>query len=179
MASTDSPRTMTDFATVSPNGGGGWSDWVAVELSTGAGFASAAWAAHMPQHMRNGGSGADYQFIAGDYDGDGRADLAAIAANGGGGWASWVAIELSTGAGFYSTVWAAATPQHMRNGDSWRSYRVFGGDFAGTGRTSLVTVSRNGGGAWSNWFATETSTGSGFTSGVWATPTPQHIRNGG
>ncbi len=167
----------TDLATISPNGGGGWADWVAMELSsTGA---STVWRAATPQHMRNGNGDAEYRTFAADFNGDGKTDLATISLTGGGGWRDWVAMELSTGTGFVSTVWGATTPIHMRNGDATRDYRVFAADFNGDGKADLATLSPNGGGGWSDWVALELSTGGGFTSTVWRAATPQHIRNGG
>ncbi|MCC6335656.1 MAG: N-acetylmuramoyl-L-alanine amidase [Myxococcales bacterium] len=167
----------TDLATISPNGGGGWAQWVAMELS-GSGT-STVWSAHTPQHMRNGNGDADYRVLAADFNGDRKTDLATISTTGGGGWRDWVALELSTGAGFVSTVWRATTPIHMRNGDATRDYRVFAADFNGDGKADLATLSPNGGGGWADWVALELSTGAGFTSTVWSTVTSGHIRRGG
>jgi len=169
----------TDLATISKNGGGGWADWIAIERSTGGGFASAAWLATTPAHMRNGGAVADYVVVPGDFNGDGRTDLATVSRNGGGGWADWIAVELSTGAGFSSRTWAAATPAHMRNGGSHKDYVVIPGDFNGDGRTDLATVTKNGGGGWGDWIAVELSTGNGFVSQAWPASLPAHMRNGG
>ncbi len=168
----------TDIATLTPNGGGGWRDWVALELSTGSGFRSAVWSAATPMHMRNGNAASDYVVLTGDFDGDGRTDLATISKNGAGGWRDWVALELSTGSGFRSVVWPAATPMHMRNGNSAADYRVFAADFDGDGKTDLATVTRDGAGGWRDWIAVELSTGSGFRSTVWPAATPAHMRNG-
>ena len=167
-----------DVATVSPLGGGGWRDWIAMDLSTGSGFASTVWAATTPIHMRNGGTG-DHRVIAADFNGDGKADIASITATGGGGWHDWVAMEFSTGTGFVSTVWTANTPIHMRNGGSDRQYRVLVGDVDGNRKADLITLSPNGLGGWSDWFAVEASTGTGFSSSMRGAATPQHIRNGG
>lgn len=170
----------TDLATISPNGGGSWAEWLAMELAkTGGGFDSTAWPASTPMHMRNGGSGARYHVIAADFTGDGKTDVATVSPNAGGGWASWIALEIAKpGGGFTSTVWAAATPTHMRNGDGNADYRVVAGDVNGDGKADLLTLSTWGGGGWAQWLAVEISTGTGFTSTVWFTPTPQHIRNG-
>jgi muramidase (phage lysozyme) len=168
----------TDLATVSPNAGGGWANWVAVDLSTGSGFTAGAWKASTPAHMRNGGGSANYQVLAEDFNGDGRTDLATVSQNAGGGWANWIAVELSTGSGFTSAAWSATTPAHMRNGGGNAVYRVVAGDVNADGRADLVTLSPNGGGGWANWMAVELSTGSGFSSHAWSSGTPQHIRNG-
>ncbi|MBX7101631.1 MAG: FG-GAP-like repeat-containing protein [Myxococcaceae bacterium] len=169
----------TDLATVAPNGGGGWHDWIALELSSGSGFFSAAWPAHMPIHMHNVGAEWSYRIVTGDFNGDGKTDLAAVSPSAAGGWADWVSVELSTGSGFLSQEWRAATPTHMRNGGPGADYRVLAGDFNGDGKTDLATITRNGGGGWADWVALELSTGSGFSSTVWSAATPQHMRNGG
>lgn len=168
-----------DLATLSPNGGGGWARWIAVELSTGTGFVSSIWTANVPQDMRNGGSTADYRVLAGDYNGDGKTDLAVLSRNAGGGWASWVSVQLSTGGSFTSTRWTAATPVHMRNGGVNSEYRVLAADMNGDGRTDLVTLSPNASGGWAGWAAVELSTGAAFSSRTWPAALPQHMRNGG
>jgi hypothetical protein len=88
-------------------------------------------------------------------------------------------MEISTGSGFASTVWGANTPIHMRNGGADRRYNVLVGDIDGNRKADLITISPNGGGGWADWFAVESSTGSGFSSWVRGAATPQHIRNGG
>ena len=169
----------TDVATLSPNAGGGWKDWLSVDLSTGSAFTSKTWAATTPKHMRNGGSAKHYHVVVGDFDGDGKSDVATISPDAGGGWANWVAVERSTGVGFKSETWAAATPQHMRNGGAGKTYRVYAADFNGDGKTDLATLSPDAGGSWSSWLAVELSTGTGFTSTTWAATTPKDMRNGG
>ncbi len=169
----------SDLATMSRNGGGGWSEWVAVDLSTGTGFASTVWRATTPTHMRNGDGNADYRVLLGDFNGDGRSDLATMSPTGSGGWSEWVAMELSTGTGFASTVWNTPTPMHMRNGDGRADYRVLVGDFNGDGRSDLVTVSPTGSGGWADWVAVDLSTGTGFAEAVWTAATPGHMRRGG
>jgi hypothetical protein len=169
----------TDLATVSPNAGGGWVDWIALELSTGSAFRSEVWPAGTPIHMRNGGPESNYVTLAGDFDGDRKTDIATLSPNAGGAWAEWVALELSTGSGFRSEVWGVGTPIHMRNGDSSRWYHVLPGDFDGDGKTDIATLSAAAGGGWAEWVALELSTGTGFRSEVWPAGTAIHMRNGG
>lgn len=168
----------SDLATYSPDGGGGWASWVAMELSNGDSFTSTRWSAATPAHMRNGGSQSRYYPMVGDFNGDGKADLVTVSPNAGGSWSDWAAVELSTGSGFTSTVWPTSTPGHMRNGGSSADYRVLARDFNGDGRADLVTLSINGGGGWAEWYAMDLSKGVGFESSSWSSPVPQHVRNG-
>ncbi len=233
----------SDLATVSPDGGGSWSHWYAMEISTGTGFSSSVWPSYLPLHMRNGGAKNEYRPLIGDFNGDGRSDIATISPNAGGawvnhihldisygagftscfaqsitpanmrynpsrtkktffhlvgdfngdgrsdiatispdadgGWGQWIAMDLSTGTGFSSTVWHCPTPAHMRNGGLAGTYYVpVVGDFNGDGRDDIATVSPNGGGGWAHWYAIELSTGYSFSSTVWASNTPMHMRNG-
>jgi len=168
-----------DLASLSRNAGGGWADWVAMELSTGTGFSSVTWAASTPGHMRRGGEG-DYRVMVGDFDGDGRDDIATISPNAGGGWSDWVAVELSTGTGFRSANWPAATAMHMRNGGSGADYRVLAGDLDGDGESDLMTMTPTASGGWSEWGAVERATDTAaFLSEAWTAETPALMRSGG
>ena len=168
-----------DVATLGLDAAGGWSDWFSMDISTGSGFDSVVWSASTPMHIRNGSSGRDYRVVVGDFNGDGKDDIATLSPNGGGGWADWVSMELSYGQGFRSVVWHAKTPRHIRNGGANNDYRVLVGDFNGDGKDDLATITRNGGGGWANWVAMEISTGGDFASRTWRSKTPQHMRNGG
>ncbi|WP_224367865.1 FG-GAP-like repeat-containing protein [Hyalangium versicolor] len=169
----------TDLLTLSPDAGGGWRDWVSMDLSTGAGFSSTIWLTPTPLRMREGGTSATYESFVGDFNGDGRSDVATLSRDATGSWSNNILVDLSTGSGFVTQWWRATTPLHMRNGGSDSLYNVFVGDFDGDGRSDLATISPNGGGGWASWLAVERSSGTGFISEVWASPTPQHMRNGG
>ena len=171
----------TDIATISATGGGAWSDWVAIELSTGSGFISQNWSTTTPQHMRNGGGEqSDFEVLTGDFNGDGKTDIATISATAGGGWADWYSIDLSTGNGFQQYAWTSVTPIHMRNGGArMAGYKVLSGDFNGDGKTDIATVSADAGGGWREWYSVDLSTGYGFNNQVWYSATPSHMRNGG
>ncbi|MBL8788005.1 MAG: VCBS repeat-containing protein [Deltaproteobacteria bacterium] len=100
-----------------------------VFLSTGTGFAdSVNWFAE-------GGSIGSAATLVGDFDGDGRADLAKLSAGGRGG-PGVVSIQLSTGTAFAaSTVWTPA------NGFEPGSVGTLVGDFDGDGRDDLMRLS--------------------------------------
>ncbi len=169
----------TDIATLSPDAGGAWAGGITVELSTGTGFTSEFLSASTPGHMRNGGATADYRVLVGDFNGDGKTDIATLSPDAGGAWAGGITVELSTGTGFTSEFLSANTPTHIRNGGNERDYRVLVGDFNGDGKTDIATLSPNGGGAWAGGIAVELSTGVGFTSEFPSANTPAHMRNGG
>ncbi|MDB4988519.1 MAG: peptidase and chymotrypsin/Hap, partial [Myxococcaceae bacterium] len=167
----------SDLATISPDGTTGWGDWLAVELAKDGGFDSQTWPAKTPLNMRLGGQGA-YLLTAGDFNGDGKTDVATLSPNASGGWADHIAIELAGDHQFDSKVWTAGTPIHMHNGGD-AAYIVLPGDFNGDGKTDLATVSPNGGGSWSDWFAVELAKEGGFDSRLWPSQTPMLMRTGG
>ena len=98
--------------------------------------------------VSNTWGGAEYTF-AGDFNGDGKADIAS--ANAGS-----VYLKLSNGSGFTSVTWPVT--------NAWGSGPfTFAGDFNGDGKTDIASV--NGGTAYM-----KLSTGSGFTSTTWSIP---------
>ncbi len=116
-----------------------------VALSTGSGFVSSDW----------GGAwspGAGYSDVrAGDFDGDGRTDIAGRDASG-----SWQ-VALSSGAGFVSQPWWS-----WATGVSWQDVVV--GDFDGDGRADLVGRRQDNNQLW-----VSRLTDSGLSSGSWGT----------
>lgn len=171
----------TDIATVSGAAAGDFQRFVSVELSTGTGFTSQLWASAFPGHMANGNVAmSEYRVLSGDFDGDGRTDLAYVSATAGGSWNQWFGIDRSTGTGFTSQVWSTAAAGHMRNGGgAMRDYDVLPGDYDGDGRTDLAIVSATAGGSWREWMLVLLSRGNAFATEAWNTPTPGHMRNGG
>jgi hypothetical protein len=123
-------------------GSGSWN----VQLSTGSGWQSEFW---------NGGPGPALplanQCFEGDFDGDGKTDLACYT----GGSGSWN-IALSTGMGWQSEFWNGGPGPALPVTNS-----CFTGDFNGDGKTDLACDI--GGGSWN----VALSTGSGWDSELW------------
>lgn len=134
----------TDIACLSASSSATWS----VGLSTGSAFSTQSW---------GGGSTIaaplSTNCIPGDFNGDGRADVACYTGSGGS-WALW----LANGSGFTTQFWPSGlAPSSAAN------QLCLGGDFNGDGRTDLVCYS--GSGSWS----VALSTGGGFSTQVWST----------
>ncbi|MCX7042002.1 MAG: VCBS repeat-containing protein [Gammaproteobacteria bacterium] len=119
-----------------------------VYLSDGVRFATGVqWS------RRDGGWGDEIKWAAGDFDGDGKTDIAAIWNNGG---TNTITLRQSTGSSFALATWSA-------NAGSWSDSSVWlPGDFNGDGHIDLARV-------WNNRGATSivvnASDGSRFASG--------------
>jgi VCBS repeat protein len=108
-----------------------------MSLSNGSGWNTTAWLAGavVPLPMTQ-------QCVTGDFNGDGKADMACWTGTGGG-WA----VQISTGAGWQGSIWdGGPVPAY-----EWNIYPVplqcFTGDFNGDGITDLACYSGSGG-AW-------------------------------
>ena len=167
-----------DIASVSRNGGGWWNNRVFVEYGKASGFTSTSHITSLPVHMRNGNANMDYRHLVGDFNGDGKDDIASVSRNGGGGWAEVMFVEYGKTSGFTTLARSASTPIHMRNGGNNNSYRHFVGDFNNDGFDDITTLSENGGGGWRTHLYTEFGKANGFTSSAPFAAVPQHIRNG-
>ena len=88
--------------------------------------------------------------LAGDYDGDGKDDIASYHAESGNWW-----VSLSSGTGFATTQW-----DRFSTGRGWSNHLA--GDFNGDGRDDIASY-HPGSGQW--WVSL--STGSGFTTVPW------------
>lgn len=111
---------------------GGMASFV-VYLSDGVQFTTGAqWS------RRDGGWGDEIKWAAGDFNGDGKTDIAAIWNNGGN---NTITLRQSTGSGFRVVTWAS-------NAGGWQDSTVWlPGDFNGDGRTDLAGVWHDGNGA--------------------------------
>jgi hypothetical protein len=103
---------------------GGWQ----VGLSTGSGFQPRTW---LPD--RSWAAGQVRAVVVGDFNSDGKADLAGLFAD------RRARVAVSTGDDFNSGVWAELpfVPNSVRG-------RAFAGDLTGDGRTDLAAVDRSG-----------------------------------
>jgi hypothetical protein len=140
-----------DIAAIWNNGN---SNTLTVSLSTGSGFTRTHWATNA------GGWAETTAWLAGDFNGDGKDDIAA----------SWndqgqlsTAVYLSDGTKFPGwTQWS------QRDG-GWidaPNAKWVAGDFNGDGKDDIAAIWNNGG---SNTLTVSQSTGSSFTRGHWAT----------
>ncbi|MBW2714111.1 MAG: VCBS repeat-containing protein, partial [Deltaproteobacteria bacterium] len=105
---------------------------------------------------QTGGYGANEPWIAGDYNGDGRTDIANAYSDGG---STSINIYRSTGKAFYIRNWAD------RQGKFSTSKRWLAGDFSGDGRDDLAEVFKNNGSASID---VRVSTGESFKLQRWA-----------
>jgi RHS repeat-associated protein len=132
-----------------------WTEWQ-VSLSTGSGFVTG------PPWSTNGKaidrlSDNNEQVIVGDFNGDGKTDVAHSRSE----WDGW-RVSLSTGSGFVTDLWPT---------DGWaidklsdNNEEIIVGDFNGDGKTD-VAHSRS---EWGGW-RVSLSTGSGFVTEFWPT----------
>lgn len=94
-----------------------------MDLSTIGGFAWLRWS--IWQGAQFGGQ----KWLAGDFNGDGRCDLAVVYSEGG---SASIDVRLSTGSGFAVQRWAS------RQGGFWDAQNWMAGDFNGDGRADLA-----------------------------------------
>jgi YD repeat-containing protein len=134
-----------------------------VHRSTGSSFALERWA------TQEGGwiNGDDWQkkstFLQGDFDGDGKTDVAYVFNDGG---LISMDVHRSTGSSFISERWATRQGGWI-NGDDWQKKSQFlQGDFNGDGKTDIAYIFNDGGLISMD---VHRSTGSSFVWGRWAT----------
>ncbi len=138
----------TDIGAAWNNGG---SNTLTVRQMTGSGISAAHWA------INAGGWSPTAVWLPGDFNGDGRTDVAGVWNDGG---QVSIAVYLSDGAKFLNpTQWS------LRDGGWGDTVKWFAGDFNGDGRTDI-------GAAWNNKGATtltvRQATGSRFTPAHWS-----------
>ncbi len=139
----------TDIGAIWNNGG---TNTLTVRLSTGSTFVASHWATNA------GGWMDSTVWLAGDFNGDGRIDLAGAWNDAG---ALSIAVFLGDGKTFQPpTQWS------VRNGGWGNTVKWVAADFNGDGRTDLGAIWNNGG---NNTLTVRLSNGSQFTHGHWAT----------
>ncbi len=154
----------TDIA----RGRNGWEHWQ-VSLSTGSGFSTSNWTTngyHALEDSHFDGSpttsdplvrGDDY-WIASDFDGDGKTDMAYSRS----GWNGW-RVSISTGSSFRSTsLWSSAPVAYSIQNHSDGHERIHIGDFDGDGRTDIARIRTPG----SDWHIA-LSRGDRFENAMW------------
>ncbi|MFM7676617.1 MAG: S8 family serine peptidase [Synechococcus sp.] len=122
-----------------------------VHLSNGTGFSHQRWA------TRQGGFWDTQQWVVGDFNGDGRDDLAKAFLDGN---QASIDVHLSNGGSFSMQRWAT------RQGGFWDAQQWVAGDFNGDGRDELAKAFTDGGQASID---VHLSNGTGFSHQRWAT----------
>ena len=122
-----------------------------VHLSNGSSFGIERWA------TGQGGFWDAQQWLSGDFDGDGKDDMAKAFTDGG---LASIDVHLSSGSGFGIERWATG------QGGFWDAQQWLSGDFDGDGKDDLAKVFTDGGLASID---VHQSTGSGFGIERWAT----------
>jgi hypothetical protein len=123
-------------------GGDNWQ----MALSTGSGWSAPLWTGGPSPSVPVGN-----QCLTGDFNGDGKTDLACYA--GGDNWQ----MGLSTGSGWSAPMWTNGPAPGVPVGN-----KCLAGDFNGDGKTDLACYTGSGG----NWHMTQ-STGSGWSASLW------------
>lgn len=162
-----------------------WGNTITMEISTGTEFRSAMWSSGAVAAMYSaGGSLGNYAIVPGDFNGDGKTDIAVIRRSDTGSgdfWYSSMIVEYSVGNGFNTVNVKTPLAQHIYNGGGKiTDYQIVPGDFNGDGRTDFVFAHKsfpnvNG---WASWFAVELASDTQFDSQVWITPTANAMAQG-
>lgn len=118
-------------------------DWTGWELflSTGSGFAVQWWSVAPAKALHNF-AGGNETVLVGDFNGDGKADIAHAAAQ----WPLWEML-LSTGAGFTVEQWSVAPGQWAIHNLADGNEAVITGDFNGDGKTDIAHARMQ----WNGW----------------------------
>jgi V8-like Glu-specific endopeptidase len=142
-----------DLATVFEEGG---RNSIGVRLSTGGSFTLGGWSSRQGWFRENS------QLLPGDFDGDGKDDLALVVEEDG---AASIGVFRSTGTSFEALRWWMVKSGGWDDSIKWTV-----GDFNGDRKADIAAVWNDGG---MNTLTVRASTGSGFTQVHWA------VRQGG
>ncbi|WPB75773.1 RICIN domain-containing protein [Archangium violaceum] len=129
----------------------GWLNWADVHVSTGSGFVRERW------QNQGGNVWAGEKWLTGDFNGDGRTDLANVFNEGG---LNSIEVHVSTGSGFVRERW------QTQGGGFWDTQKWIAGDFNGDGTDDIANVFNDGGLVSID---VHVSSGSGFTRTRWVT----------
>src|SRR5262249_18465306 len=154
-----------DLANIWNTGGSFYAD---VHLSTGSAFVLQRWATGQGGWASTNVAGGNSQWFVGDFNGDGKTDLAKIWNDGGDINAD---VHYSTGSSFVWPRWAIAQGGWGSTDASAGNSQWFTGDFNGDGKTDLAKIWTNAYGVPANQIAADVhlSTGSSFVMLRWAT----------
>ncbi|HEX5753732.1 MAG TPA: RICIN domain-containing protein [Archangium sp.] len=106
---------------------------------------------------QDGGFWDRQKWMAGDFNGDGRADLVNVFNDG---WQTWADVHVSTGSGFVRKLW------QNQGGNVWPGEKWLTGDFNGDGKVDLANVFYDNG---LNSIEVHVSTGGSFVRERWQT----------
>jgi RHS repeat-associated protein len=144
-----------------------WGMW-RISLSTGTGFVTQDWSTS-PYVAIDDNTDDKEQIITGDFNGDGKTDIAHARS----GWEGWrVSLSNQDGNGFITQMWSSGSYYAIEPCDSVSCtatpyYYVLTGDFNGDGKTDIAYAHTSN---WNKWrISFPNKDGNGFTTEEWST----------